>query len=84
LAEFVLGRVESARGSNADALRAFGACVARAPGGALGEDALAEYAKARSRYGDSAGAALLAQRYLVNYPGGVHGSAMQHLVDAGR
>jgi TolA-binding protein len=83
LAEFVLGRVESARGSNADAVRAFGACVARAPGGALGEDALAEWAKARSRSGDASGAALLAQRYLVTYPGGVHGSAMQHLVDAG-
>jgi TolA-binding protein len=81
LAEFVLGRVESARGANADAVRAFGACVARAPGGALGEDALAEWAKARSRSGDSAGAMSLAQRYLATYPGGVHGSAMQRLVD---
>jgi TolA-binding protein len=81
LAEFVLGRVESARGSTAAAVRAFEACVARAPGGALGEDALAEWARARSRSGDAAGAASLAQRYLATYPGGVHRRAMQRLVD---
>ncbi len=49
LAEFMLGRVESARGSNGEAARAFAACVARSPGGALGEDALAEWAKGSSR-----------------------------------
>jgi TolA-binding protein len=81
LAEFVLGRVESARGSTAEAVRAFEACAARAPGGALGEDALAEWARARSRSGDAAGAASLAQRYLATYPGGVHRHAMQRLVD---
>lgn len=81
LAEFVLGRVESARGSYAEAVRAFEACVARGPGGALGEDALAEWASARSRSGDAAGAASLAQRYLATYPSGVHRRAMQRLVD---
>jgi TolA-binding protein len=80
VANFVLGRVESARGSPQEAARAFGACVARSPGGALEEDALAEWARAKSRSGDTAGAASLAQRYLATYPSGIHRRAMEHMV----
>ncbi len=80
LANFVLGRVESSRGSSEEAARAFGACVARRPGGALEEDALAQWARARSRSGDATGASSLAQRYLATYPSGIHRLAMEHLV----
>jgi TolA-binding protein len=79
LANFVLGRVESGRGSSQDAARAFGACVAQRPGGALEEDALAEWARARARSGDATGASSLAQRYLATYPSGIHRLAMEHL-----
>jgi TolA-binding protein len=81
LAEFMLGRVESARGTNAEAARAFGACLAHGAAGALGEDALAEWARAQQRAGDAPGAAALAHRYLASYPAGVHRRAMQRLAD---
>jgi TolA-binding protein len=84
LAEFMLGSVESARGSHGEAARAFQACVARGAGGALGEDALAAWAKAQGLSGDKGGAASTAQRYLTTYPSGVHRRAMQRLVDGDR
>jgi TolA-binding protein len=84
LAQFMLGRVESERGSNAEAARAFAACVARGPAGALAEDALAEWAAAQSRSGDPPGATATAKKYLATYPNGVHRRAMQRLVDDAR
>jgi TolA-binding protein len=81
LAEFMLGRVESARGASTEAARAFGACLAHGAAGALGEDALAEWARAQQRSGDAPGAVAAARRYLATYPGGVHRRAMQRLAD---
>jgi TolA-binding protein len=81
LAEFMLGRVESARGASTEAARAFGACLAHGAAGALGEDALAEWARAQQRSGDTSGAVAAARRYLATYPGGVHRRAMQRLAD---
>jgi TolA-binding protein len=81
LAEFMLGSVESARGSHGDAARAYQACLARGAAGALGEDALAAWAKAQALSSDKGGAVSTAQRYLAAYPSGVHRRAMQRLVD---
>ncbi len=81
LAEFMLGRVESARGANAEAARAFGACLTHGATGALEEDALAEWAGAEARSGNTPAATSLARRYLATYQGGVHRRAMQRLVD---
>jgi TolA-binding protein len=81
LAEFMLGSVEMTRGRPSDAARAFRACVQRAPGGTLGEDALAELAKAQALSGDKAAASSTAHLYLAAYPSGVHRKAMQRLVD---
>jgi TolA-binding protein len=81
LAEFMLGRVENARGANAEAARAFGACLAHGATGALEEDALAEWAGAEARSRNTPAAMSLARRYLATYPGGVHRRAMQRLVD---
>jgi TolA-binding protein len=81
LAEFMLGSVEMTRGAPAEAVHAFRACVQRAPGGTLGEDALAELAKAQALSGDNAGASSTAHLYLAAYPRGVHRRAMQRLVD---
>jgi hypothetical protein len=81
LAEFLLGRVESARGAHREAARAFAACLARKPSGSLAEDGLAELARARARSGDKSEAVAAARRYLATYPGGVHDHAMKQLVD---
>jgi TolA-binding protein len=80
LAQFVLGRVQSAQGAHRDAARAFAACLAREPSGSLAEDALAELARAHSRAGERAEAVAAAQRYLSSYPRGVHQRAMRELV----
>ncbi len=81
LAEFLLGRVETARGSHQEAARAFAACLARKPSGSLAEDGLAELARARARAGDKGEAIAAARKYLATYPGGVHDHAMKLLVD---
>jgi hypothetical protein len=82
LAHFMLGRVESAQGAHHEAAQAFAACLARGPAGSLGEDALAELARAHSRAGERVQAISAAQRYLSSYPTGVHQRAMRELAGA--
>jgi transmembrane sensor len=79
LAQFMLGRIQSAEGAHHEAAQAFAACLAREPFGSLGEDALAELARAHARAGERSLATAAAQRYLSQYPSGVHQRAMREL-----
>lgn len=78
---FTLGRVERSRGHHAEAAQAFHSAWARAPGGTLAEDALAEEAISWSAAGSSSSARRAAQSYLARYPRGSHAERMQRLLD---
>jgi len=79
LAEFMMGRIRGAQGAHHEAAQAFAACLAREPSGSLGEDALAELARAHARAGETNLAVAAARRYLSRYPAGVHQRAMSEL-----
>jgi transmembrane sensor len=76
---FGLGQMERARGSAAEAARAFEACHRAGPRTALAEDALAQAALAWAMAGDSSRAATAAERYLRDYPAGLHAERMRNL-----
>jgi TolA-binding protein len=76
---FTIGRLERARGSPAEAARAFEACSGAQGAGALGGEALAEAALARAAAGDPSRARTLAARYLAALPGGPRAGEMSRL-----
>ncbi|UJR82807.1 FecR domain-containing protein [Sandaracinus amylolyticus] len=78
---FTLGRVERARARDAAAAEAFEAAFARAPHGALAEDALAEAAVSWSAAGRRERARVAAQRYLELHPSGLYAERVRHLAE---
>ena len=75
IALFTLGRVERQRGNHAAAAQAFEQC-----GTGLRGDALAEAASAWYAAGDGARGRAAAERYLRDFPSGVHHSRMRALL----
>jgi TolA-binding protein len=83
LAAFELGRLRMDRlGDLRGAVEAFERAVALAPGAELREDALARLAGASAGAGDRAGCARARDRYLAEYPGGVHRRTVAAVCDA--
>ncbi|NUP05012.1 MAG: tetratricopeptide repeat protein [Polyangiaceae bacterium] len=74
LAMFTIGRLEMQRGNPASAAEAFESC-----GAAMGGEAIAEAALARSRAGDAAKARALASEYLKRFPEGARAAEMEKL-----
>jgi TolA-binding protein len=74
LARFTIGRLESSRGNARIAAEAFESC-----GSALGGEALAEAALARSAAGQTDRARVLATRYLKQFPSGPRAGALVDL-----
>jgi transmembrane sensor len=83
LAAFELGRLRMDRlGDLRGAVEAFERAVALAPGAELREDALARLASASAGAGDRASCARSRDRYLADYPAGVHRRAVEAACDA--
>ncbi len=80
-AQFILGKVERARGRHAAAAEAFRKCSINAPGRSLAEDALAEQALSWRDNKNTIRAQNIARSYLANYPKGMYVSKMQSLLD---
>ncbi|AKF04590.1 FecR domain-containing protein [Sandaracinus amylolyticus] len=78
---FTLGRVERARARDVAAAEAFEAAFARAPHGALAEDALAEAAVSWSAAGRRERARASARRYLELHPSGLYAERVRHLAE---
>jgi TolA-binding protein len=83
LAALELGRLRMDRlGDLPGAVEAFERAVALAPGAELREDALARLAGASAGAGDRAGCTRARDRYLADYPTGVHRRTVAALCDA--
>ena len=83
LAAFELGRLRMDRLNDMPgAVQALEQAVALAPGAELREDALARLAGASAGAGDRAGCARARERYLTEYPGGVHHRTVAAVCDA--
>jgi TolA-binding protein len=78
---FTLGKVQRAQGRHAQAALAFRSARARAPGGSLAEDSLAEEASSWSSAGNGSNSVAAAKEYVARYPSGTHAERMRRLLE---
>jgi transmembrane sensor len=81
VAAFFLGRLYESEGRNAEALRMYDRRLADGSGGDYAEEATAGRMRVLVRLGDASGAREAAERYLRQYPGGVHVSSARRVID---
>ncbi|MCP4679884.1 MAG: hypothetical protein GY854_31200 [Deltaproteobacteria bacterium] len=80
-AQFMLGKVERARGRHRMAAGAFRRCLKLSPKNPLDEDALAEEAISWAAAKQTKRAKATAAAYIAAYPNGIHASRMSHIVE---
>ncbi len=80
-AQFMLGKVERARGRHRVAAKAFRSCLKLSPKNPLDEDALAEEAISWMSAKQTEQAKSTAAAYLAAYPNGIHASRMSRIVE---